>query len=171
MITGLPEKRKIVMDAIARHYAVLIPHPWDIHGMWEASPETRKIYSPTSPNILNIMYSLAEWKSEIGVQDDVPTVALGVSSGGVILSALALFSGYFESIGLMVSPGLDEAFESCTRDYPPSIFIHMPKDTSTAQKVFYDRYAHDLLLVLMIRLLLILVLADLLVYLTVVDCG
>ncbi|CAM6099423.1 unnamed protein product [Calypogeia fissa] len=137
--TGLPEKRKIVMDAIARNYAVLIPHPLDIHSMREPSDGTLQAFSTNSPDIMNILYILAEWKGRIDLQEDVPTVALGVSSGGKILSTLGHFPGLFESIGMMISPGLVDAFKSSTLDYPPTIFVHMPKDTATAEMVYYDR--------------------------------
>lgn len=121
------------MDGLARNYAVFVPESLDVpNGVWESWPED-------NPDIQNVVAVISEWKNLHGLEN-LPTVALGASAGGNILSTLSLRPGLFESVTIMISGGTQEAFKVATSLYSPVIFVHMPKDTATAKYVANARY-------------------------------
>lgn len=63
----------------------------------------------------------------------LPLVALGASSGGYFVSALAT-SLRFSSITLMIAEGVFDQMD-ISEDYPPTLFVHMPKDSYRQQKI------------------------------------
>lgn len=92
-----------------------------------------------NPDVQNVVAMISEWKELHGLEN-LPTVALGSSAGGFIISTLGLFPGFFDSIAIMVCRGQEEAFELATSQYPPVLFIHMPKDPQTAAFIANTRY-------------------------------
>lgn len=80
------------------------------------------------------MAVISEWKTLHGL-DNVPTVAMGSSAGGYIISTLSLRPGLFEFVAFMISSGLPEVIEVATSQYPPVIFIQMPKDEELAEVI------------------------------------
>ncbi|KAH1038363.1 hypothetical protein J1N35_040106 [Gossypium stocksii] len=63
----------------------------------------------------------------------LPLVALGASSGGYFVSAIAN-DLKFSSISLMIAEGLFDRMD-IKEEYPPTLFVQMPKDTRRQQKI------------------------------------
>jgi hypothetical protein len=130
--TGSPEKRQLVADALSRNYAVFVPD--EVHSEWGAWPED-------NPDVLSVVASITEWKYLKGLQG-IPTVAIGISAGGWILGTVALRPGFFDAICLMVSAPKEEAIAASSSNFPPTIFVHMPRDNRIAPRVTTSRYVH-----------------------------
>lgn len=67
----------------------------------------------------------------------LPLVGLGASAGGYFLSVLAN-DVRFRGIVLMISQGLFDQMDEIAADYPPTLFVHMPKDVDRRRKI--DRH-------------------------------
>lgn len=65
--------------------------------------------------------------------ENLPLVALGASLGGYFVSALA-HDLRFSSIALMIAAGLFDQMDIAA-NYPPTLFVHMPKDTYRQHKI------------------------------------
>lgn len=109
---GLPEERQIVMHALTKGYAVV------------AISSTRECWSLATDKgkVLAILFS---WIRERGLER-LPVVALGASSGGYFVSALAI-EYKFNSIVVMISEGIFQTMQ-VEGHYPPTLFVHMVKD-------------------------------------------
>lgn len=116
---GLPEERIIVMHALSKGYAVV------------AISSTRDCWSIATDKD-KVLTTLSYWIVEKGL-DKLPVVALGASSGGYFVSALAR-EYKFSSIGIMISEGL---FQTMKIDghYPSTLFVHMVKDKRRASLI------------------------------------
>ena len=123
---GLPEERVIVMHALAKGYAVI------------AISSTRECWSISSDKA-KVMSILSFWIKDKGLEG-LPIVALGASSGGFFVSALAR-DYKFEAIVIMISEGLFHKMK-IGRNYPPTLFVHMVKDKRRASLI---RNAIDML--------------------------
>lgn len=67
----------------------------------------------------------------------LPLYALGASSGGYFVSILA-HAIQFNALAIMIASGVSVAFTTPLESgikYPPSLFVHMPKDKGTAMGV------------------------------------
>eukprot|EP00271_Cylindrocystis_brebissonii_P015516 TRINITY_DN38427_c0_g1_i1.p1 TRINITY_DN38427_c0_g1~~TRINITY_DN38427_c0_g1_i1.p1 ORF type:complete len:499 (+),score=39.80 TRINITY_DN38427_c0_g1_i1:719-2215(+) len=133
---GLPEDRALVIGALQRGYAVLAlsssANCWSVK--WRGSPE-----------ILQAASALQSWRKDNNLTS-LPFFALGASSGGYFISVLAHHFP-FDALVIMISCGVRMAFESPitplarekdsspTLPYPPSLFVHMPRDERTADGV------------------------------------
>uniref|UniRef100_A0ACD5VZD4 Uncharacterized protein n=1 Tax=Avena sativa TaxID=4498 RepID=A0ACD5VZD4_AVESA len=110
---GLPEDVAITAGALRRRFAVLAVSSagecWSLGH--EVGAAKRAIQSWTAKNGLG----------------DLPVAALGASSGGYFVSRLAAEMS-FAAIVIMISEG---AFgpAGAPRSYPPTMFLHMPKDS------------------------------------------
>ncbi|KAB1223262.1 hypothetical protein CJ030_MR2G002423 [Morella rubra] len=116
---GLPEDRLIVLHALSRKFAVLTIS--SAGRCWTFGKEKF------------IVKDIIKWWSEKNKLQRLPLVALGVSSGGYFVSALAT-ELKFSSITLMIAEGLFDQMD-ITGDYAPTLFVHMPKDQPRQQKI------------------------------------
>ncbi|XP_004491349.1 uncharacterized protein [Cicer arietinum] len=123
---GLPEERLLVLHALAQRFAVVTIS--SEHRCWTYGKE------------LLVVKDILEWwigKRRLG---KLPLVALGASSGGYFVSLLATVKK-FNSIVLMIAEGMFEEID-INEDYPPTLFVHMPKDLYRQQKI--DEYVEVL---------------------------
>lgn len=109
---GLPEERRIVLQALDRKFAVLTVS--SIGKCWSFGKEKE-----TSRWIIN-------WWIRKHKLEKLSVTALGASSGGYFVSALAAEIP-FSSIILMIAEGVFHSLD-VRSDYPPTLFVHMPKD-------------------------------------------
>ncbi|CAN1123100.1 Pentatricopeptide repeat-containing protein At1g03100, mitochondrial [Linum perenne] len=116
---GLPEERLLVLNALARNFAVLAISSRE--RCWTFREE------------MLIVKEIIEWWVLKNKLDKVPLVALGASSGGYFISALAT-NIKFSSITIMIAEGVFSEMD-IPEDYPPTLFVHMPKDVYRQQKI------------------------------------
>ncbi|XP_054790185.1 uncharacterized protein LOC129295671 [Prosopis cineraria] len=119
---GLPEERLLVLNGLARQFAVITIS--SAGRCWTLNEEVLIV-----KNIINW------WISERKL-DKLPLVALGASSGGYFVSVLANIMK-LSSIVLMIAEGTFGQI-NVKKDYPPTLFVHMPKDLYRQQKI--DEY-------------------------------
>ncbi|XP_002963923.2 uncharacterized protein LOC9654235 [Selaginella moellendorffii] len=134
--TGVPDHVAIVKHALSRGYAVIAIK--SVKSFWQDWPPQ------ASQDAHNVVSVLVSWTAQHGLER-APIVGLGSGSGGNFLSMLAL-TIKFSALVLMVSPGLHKALERAkmapASTYPPVLFVHMPKDQTTASKI----HSHEQLL-------------------------
>lgn len=123
---GLPEERNIVSLALGKGYAVI------------AISSTRECWGLQADKI-KVLTTLSSWIKDKGLER-LPVVALGASSGGFFISALAM-EHKFSSLVIMISEGKFKSLQ-LKEDYPPTLFVHMAKDKRRAALI---RDAMDML--------------------------
>ncbi|KAK9750223.1 hypothetical protein RND81_02G180900 [Saponaria officinalis] len=116
---GLPEEKRIVQYALSHNFGVLVITSSDT--CWSAGNE-----------ILWVAKIIKWWVAKNDLVN-VPLFGLGASAGGYFLSRLAT-NVRFRGIVLMISSGLFDKM-IIPDDYPPTLFVHMPKDARRARKV------------------------------------
>ncbi|XVF16823.1 hypothetical protein REPUB_Repub10bG0065200 [Reevesia pubescens] len=116
---GLPEERLVVLHALARKFAVLTIS--SAGRCWTYGKERL------------IVEDIIRWWVKRQKLEKLPLVALGASSGGYFVSALAN-ALKFSSITLMIAEGIFDQMD-IIEDYPPTLFVHMPKDLHRQQKI------------------------------------
>ncbi|XP_022751952.1 uncharacterized protein LOC111300590 [Durio zibethinus] len=116
---GLPEERLLVLHALARKFAVLTIS--SVGRCWTFGKEKL------------IVEDIIRWWINRQKLEKLPLVALGASSGGYFVSALAN-DLKFSSITLMIAEGIFDQMD-IRQDYPPTLFVHMPKDAHRQQKI------------------------------------
>lgn len=116
---GLPEESKIVLYALAHKYAVIVVS--STKPCWTYGQERIRVSD------------IIRWWLEKNGLVQVPLVGLGASSGGYFLSILATEVN-FRGIVLMIASGLYDQMDSIPSGYPPTLFVHMPKDFERAIK-------------------------------------
>ncbi|KAK4438933.1 hypothetical protein Salat_0227900 [Sesamum alatum] len=116
---GLPEERLIVLHALARNFAVLAVSSKGI--CWSLGEERW------------IVKDIIQWWVAKQNVDKLPIFALGASSGGYFVSVLATVLP-FKGIALMIAEGVYSHLD-ITKDYPPTLFVHMPKDETRNRKI------------------------------------
>ncbi|KAK9059936.1 hypothetical protein SSX86_020640 [Deinandra increscens subsp. villosa] len=109
---GLPEERAIVLEALARKFAVVAVSSKG--RCWSLMKET-----------LVVERVIRFWVKKQNLES-LPLVALGASSGGYFVSMLAS-KLKFSSIVVMIAEGVFDRID-VTKHYPPTLFVHMPKD-------------------------------------------
>ncbi|THU70715.1 hypothetical protein C4D60_Mb08t27880 [Musa balbisiana] len=109
---GLPEDRLIVLGALDRKFAVLTIS--SSGRCWSKEKDTGTVKW------------VIEWWIEKNKLQELPLVALGASSGGYFTSALAK-EMRFSSVALMIAEGVFGSM-GVPVGYPPTLFVHMPKD-------------------------------------------
>uniref|UniRef100_A0A453FE99 Uncharacterized protein n=2 Tax=Aegilops tauschii subsp. strangulata TaxID=200361 RepID=A0A453FE99_AEGTS len=116
---GLPEDVAITARALRRRLAVLaVASAGDCWSLGkEVGAAKRAIQSWTAKNGLG----------------GLPVVALGASSGGYFVSRLAAKMS-LAAVVMMISEGVFDP-AGAPPGYPPSMFLHMPKDYKTAALV------------------------------------
>lgn len=113
---GLPEERNIVIHAVTKGYAVV------------AISSTRECWGLRADKT-KVLTILSSWITRKGLEG-LPVVALGASSGGFFISALAT-ENKFSSLVIMISEGKFKTMQ-VEGDYPPTLFVHMAKDKRRA---------------------------------------
>ncbi|XP_058095431.1 uncharacterized protein LOC131240917 [Magnolia sinica] len=109
---GLPEERLIVLNALARKFAVLTVSSTGI--CWSFGKEKDRVKG------------IIKWFIGENKLEKLPVMALGASSGGYFVSVLAK-DMRFSAITLMIAEGKFGNMD-IPADYPPTLFVHMPKD-------------------------------------------
>ncbi|XP_008812157.1 uncharacterized protein LOC103723117 [Phoenix dactylifera] len=109
---GFPEERLIVLHALDRRFAVL------------SISSSRKCWSLGKEK--HVVKWITTWWIERNKLEKLPIMALGASSGGYFVSALAAEMRY-KSIVLMIAEGVFDTM-GIPEGYPPTLFVHMPKD-------------------------------------------
>ncbi|QCE01680.1 Alpha/Beta hydrolase fold [Vigna unguiculata] len=123
---GLPEERLLVLHGLAQGFAVITIS--SAQRCWTFGKEVL------------VVKDIIEWWSGRSKLEKLPLVALGASSGGYFVSVLAT-AMKFSSIVIMIAEGMFEQIE-IRGDYPPTLFVHMPKDLYRQQKI--DEYVEVL---------------------------
>lgn len=93
----------------------------------------------SSEDVRDVSKVLKSWR-ETHKLEGVPAVALGASSGGYFISCLA-HATKFQALVIIISSGVPNAFiqnGDIEGAYPPSLFVHMPKDGITARRVAHN---------------------------------
>ncbi|KAF3444959.1 hypothetical protein FNV43_RR14652 [Rhamnella rubrinervis] len=116
---GLPEERLIVLHALAQNFAVLTIS--SAGRCWTYGEEIR------------IVKDIIRWWVKKNKLEQLNLVALGASSGGYFVSVLATVLK-FSSITLMIAEGMFDHLD-IKESYPPTLFVHMPKDVYRRQKI------------------------------------
>lgn len=116
---GLPEERLIVLHALRHKYAVLAIS--SVGRCWSYGKER------------SVVAGIIRWWIGKHKLEKLPLVALGASSGGYFVSALAT-DLRFSSITLMIAEGMFNRMD-IPKDYPPTLFVHMPKDEARKLRV------------------------------------
>lgn len=116
---GLPEERRLVLHALSRRFSVLTIS--SAGKCWTMGKE-RSVVNDT-----------IRWWVKKHNLEKLPLVALGASSGGYFVSALAT-DLKFSSIALMIAEGVFDQID-ITENYPPTLFVHMPKDIYRHKKI------------------------------------
>ncbi|KAL6536121.1 hypothetical protein OROHE_012965 [Orobanche hederae] len=116
---GLPEERLIVLHALARKFAVLAVSSKGI--CWSLGEERW------------IVKDIIKWWIARQKLEKMPVFALGASSGGYFVSVLAM-ELKLRGIALMIAEGVFSHLD-ITKDYPSTLFVHMPKDVTRKQKI------------------------------------
>lgn len=112
---GLPEERLIVLKALRRGYAILVIS--SLRTCWSLGDEVESVER-----------LIKWWIAEHRLQK-LPLLGLGASSGGEFLSYLATSEQIkFRSIAILIAEGVIDTLTTLPVDYPPTIFVHMPKD-------------------------------------------
>lgn len=116
---GLPEERLIALEALARKFAVFAVS--SAGRCWALGKERL------------VLKGIIKWWIEKQRLEKLPLVALGASSGGYFVSVLAN-ELKFSSIVIMIAEGVFDQMD-VEKDYPPTLFVHMPKDETRRQRV------------------------------------
>ncbi|XP_018632481.2 uncharacterized protein [Nicotiana tomentosiformis] len=116
---GLPEERLIVLNALARRFAVL------------AVTSAGRCWSFEEERL--IVKDIIEWWIMKQKLLNLPLVALGASSGGYFVSSLAT-DLRFSSIAIMIAEGLFGQMD-IPKNYSPTLFVHMPKDERRRRRI------------------------------------
>lgn len=123
---GLPEERLLVLHGLAQGFAVITIS--SAQRCWTFGKEVL------------VVKDIIEWWIGRKKLEKLPLVALGASSGGYFVSVLAT-AMKFSSTVLMIAEGMFEQID-VKGDYPPTLFVHMPKDLYRQQKI--DEYVEVL---------------------------
>ncbi|PON90661.1 Alpha/Beta hydrolase fold containing protein [Trema orientale] len=116
---GLPEERLIALHALSRKYAVISVS--SSGSCWSFGKE-----------VMVVKDIIRWWVAKQGLEK-LPLVALGASSGGFFVSVLATELN-FSSITLMIAEVVFDRVEK-VENYPPTLFVHMPKDADRQKKI------------------------------------
>lgn len=116
---GLPEERLIVLHALARKFAVVAISSKGV--CWSLGEERL------------IVRSMIQWWVSKKKLEKLPMYAMGASSGGYFISALAT-ELQFSGVALMIAEGVFSHLD-IKKNYPATLFVHMPKDEKRRQKI------------------------------------
>ncbi|TQD90329.1 hypothetical protein C1H46_024096 [Malus baccata] len=112
------EERLIALHALARKFAVLTIS--SAGTCWTMGKE------------IIVVKDIIRWWVEKNKLEKLPLVAMGASSEGYFVSVLATVLK-FNSIAIMIAEGVFDQMK-IEESYPPTLFMHMPKDIVRQQK-------------------------------------
>lgn len=119
---GLPEELSVVRAVLGRGYAAVALSSRDRHSKcWALHADGPRARG-----------ALEELRRRHGLAE-APLYALGASSGGSFVAGLAL-EMQLDAVGVMIAAP-PRALLKGRADYPPALFLHMPRDTTTAHGV------------------------------------
>ncbi|CAN6707722.1 unnamed protein product [Malus baccata var. baccata] len=116
---GLPEERLIALHALAQKFAVLTIS--SAGTCWTMGKE------------IIVVKDIIRWWVEKNKLEKLPLVAMEASSEGYFVSVLAAVLK-FNSIAIMIAEGVFDQMK-IEESYPPTLFMHMPKDIVRQQKI------------------------------------
>ncbi|KAK6919661.1 hypothetical protein RJ641_015565 [Dillenia turbinata] len=116
---GLPEERLIALHALSRKFAVITIS--SMGRCWTIGEERL------------VVKGIIEWWVKEKKLKKLPLFALGASSGGYFVSSLAT-NMRFSGITVMIASGLYDQMDVAD-GYPPVLFVHMPKDRVTKERI------------------------------------
>lgn len=90
-----------------------------------------------SSDIAAVSAVLPAWRSQQGLSPSLPLAAYGASSGGYFITVLA-HTLRLSALVVHIASGVLPAFQKSIQGvggYPPTLFVHMPKDRHTAAGV------------------------------------
>lgn len=112
---GMPEERLLVREALRLRYAVIGIS--SLGKCWSFGKE-----------VTTVKQIISGWIERHPELNNLPVFGLGASSGGHFLSILAT-KMKFRALTLVVAQGLFKSMSDVVlSDYPPTLFVHMPKD-------------------------------------------
>ncbi|KAF3333346.1 hypothetical protein FCM35_KLT01037 [Carex littledalei] len=117
--TGLPEDRLFVLQALELNMAVITIS--SLGKCWSFQRE-----------MVNVQWIIQNWVKKNNIEN-LPKFAMGASSGGYFVSALAT-KMEFSSICIMIAEGVFKNID-IPKIYPPTLFVHMVKDRNRARAV------------------------------------
>lgn len=122
---GLPEERRIVTKALIKGYFVVAVSSagQDHGGCWDIRLDSKRV-----------MRVLGLVKKSDGALRALPVFALGVSSGGAMVAALANRLPDLAGLCIQVMAP-DISFQMAQQMFPPSQWIYMDKDQRTKKQV------------------------------------
>lgn len=117
--TGLPEDRLFVLRALELNMAVITIS--SLGKCWSYKREME-----------NVQWIIQNWvrSNKLG---NLPKFAMGASSGGYFVSALAT-KMEFSSVCIMITAGVFGNID-IQKNYPPTLFVHMVKDRIRAHAI------------------------------------
>ncbi|XP_043687620.1 uncharacterized protein LOC122638836, partial [Telopea speciosissima] len=116
---GLPEERPIVLYALVQKFVVI------------TISSAGECWSLGRGEEILFVKEIIKWWAAKHKLEKLPVVAPGASSGGYFVSVLAT-NMRFNSITIMIAEALFYGTDT-PDDYPPTLFVHMPKDRARSQ--------------------------------------
>ncbi|KAJ7538868.1 hypothetical protein O6H91_11G066500 [Diphasiastrum complanatum] len=120
LCTGLPEHRTIVLEALARGYAVIAIK--SLGSGWMQFP------LETNVDLNNVKLILASWRQRHGLES-LPLSAFGSSMGGFFVTILAPQLRIYSQANMISFVNVDALKILDAKDYPPIVFVRMPQRT------------------------------------------
>jgi dienelactone hydrolase len=138
---ALGEHRAFTAAAVARGWAVLAltsldqrprtPPHLGTGGCW-------RTLGPVGDNVdvVRVAAAVAAFVAQTPSVRDLPLSAVGASSGGQFVTVLAAAGRLrLASLAVYIAAGSDDALRLANGVWPPTLFVHMPRDADTAAGV------------------------------------
>ena len=121
----LPEDRIVALAALNRGLAVLTP-----------TSENRKTgcWGHKDAEALEKNQVVDKWMASVGLSPAIPRMGMGASSGGAFLFSVHKSIGLASMASYVSGRGFSDS-ELAAGNVPPTMFVYMPKDWRTADKV------------------------------------
>eukprot|EP00898_Chlorokybus_atmophyticus_P004286 jgi/Chlat1/4859/Chrsp31S04885 len=136
---GLPEETALVRAALARKFAVIAVSSADREGKISKCWAAPWPPANSTADMRRVPAALSAWRLQHKL-NKLPLYALGASSGGFFVSVLAHVV-QLDAAAIYISGGVANAYtrhpylNDMAQPYPPTLFVHMPRDTYTAEGV------------------------------------
>jgi hypothetical protein len=122
----LPEDRIVALAALNRGLAVLSPTSQDRgSGCWSRR-EDAEIFEKNNV--------VGKWMASVGLPGTLPRMGMGASSGGSFLFSVYQTLGLKSIASYVSGKGFTES-ELTAGNVPATIYVHMPKDVNTADRI------------------------------------
>lgn len=130
---ALPEDRRVTRHLLARGYVVLALGSLDRRGRrcWgHAWPPEE------NPDLVHTVIALNDFYKKFPQTKSLPLFAFGASSGGAFATLLPAADGPRpRGLAVQISAGHTKAIQEEHKSFPPTVFVHMPRDEQTAALV------------------------------------